>query len=97
MKSMQEIREDLKEIRYYYAKQKMFDNAAKIIGHGLLEKVDRYNKAMGNAPAKLIEIYYTLYVLNNTQAAVSYDWDITTEAVKQLNHQLCEYLQGVLD
>ena len=30
MKSLSEIREDLKEIRYYYSKKELFDKGAKV-------------------------------------------------------------------
>lgn len=96
MLSIQQIREDLREIRYYYSKQKMFDSAAKVIASALLEKVDRYNQAMKGAPARLYEVYISLYVQNNTQAALAYDWDLSVDYLKLLNRQLCEFLQKSL-
>ena len=96
MLSIQEIREDLREIRYYYSKQKMFDSATKVIASALLDKVERYNQAMKNASARLYDLYYSLYVQNNTQAALAYDWDLSVDYLKLLNRQLCEFLQKAL-
>lgn len=38
MVSMQEIRKDLREIRYYYAKQKHLDKASKEIAENAISK-----------------------------------------------------------
>ena len=47
MKTKEEVREDLKEIRYYCSKRKDFENAAKTIGSSaVVEKVKAYNEAM---------------------------------------------------
>ena len=96
MKTMQEVRQDLNEIRYYYSKQKLFDSTAQsVVGNAVLEKVQRYNRAMKNAPPRLYDVYISLYIQNNTQAALAYDWDFTPDYIKQLNRQLCEYLVTV--
>lgn len=47
---------------------------------------------MKNAPARLFNLYISLYTQNNTQAALAYDWDFSNDYIKQLNKQLCEYL-----
>ena len=42
MKTLQDVRRDLKEIRYYYSKQKLFDSTAQsVVGNAVLEKVQR--------------------------------------------------------
>ncbi len=93
MKTMQTIREDLREIRYYYAKQKMFDNASKtIVTCSVAEKVSRYNQVVKYAPARLFDLYISLYVQNNTQEALAFDWNFSTAYIKQLNKKLCEFL-----
>jgi len=93
MLTKQKVREDLKEIRYYYSKQKMFDDAGKtVVQSAVLEKVSKYNQAVKDAPARLFDLYISLYVQNNSQAALAYDWDFSTDYIKQLNKQLCEFL-----
>ena len=96
MLSLSEIREDLKEIRYYYSKQKLFDAAAHTAHSHILDLAQRYNNAIKNAPARLYDLYISLYVQNNTQAALAYDWGCTENYIKVLNKQLCEYLQHEL-
>ena len=93
MITIQKIREELREIRYYYSKQKMFDDAGiTIVQSSVLDKVNRYNQAIINAPARLYDLYISLYVQNNSQAALAYDWDFSTDYIKQLNKQLYEFL-----
>lgn len=92
MKTSQEIRRDLRAIRYYYSKQKEFEKAAETVGASkITETVKRYNQAVTNAPPRLYEVYVGLYVQNNTQEALAYDWDYSTEYVKRLTKQLCEF------
>ena len=50
MLSLSTIREDLKDIRYYYARKEMFDEAFKCTGeNAVVEKVQVYNEAMKSA------------------------------------------------
>ena len=97
MLPLEKIREDLKEIRYYYSKQKFFDDASKsVIQNTILEKVGRYNQAMKDAPVQLYDLYISLYVQNNTQSALAYEWDFTEVYMSNLNSKLCKYLQNTL-
>ncbi|MDE6549974.1 MAG: hypothetical protein K2M44_00505 [Clostridia bacterium] len=93
MITMQQIRQDLKEIRYYYSQRKELDAAALIIGeNAVVKKAKRYNLAIDRAPLILYRLYYGLYVMNNSQSALAYDWDKCVDYIKQLNGRLCDYL-----
>lgn len=47
MLSLEKIRADLKEVRYYYERKEMFDSAIGGIGlNAVLEKVKRYKQAV---------------------------------------------------
>ena len=91
MKSLEEIREDLKDIRYYYSKQKMFDHG--VVQNDVVEKATKYNEAMKKAPVRLYDLYVSLYINNNTQAALAFDWDVSCEYIKMQNKSSCEFLQ----
>ena len=66
------IKEDLKGIRYYYARRKLFEKASNTIGENLiLQKIDTYNKAIRTAPPRLYDLYVSLYLENNTQESLS--------------------------
>lgn len=51
MLSLAELRQDLKEIRYYYEHKELFDTAIGGVGlNDMLMKVERYNLAVQSAP-----------------------------------------------
>lgn len=89
------IREDLKDIRYYYVRKQMFDDAYKCTGkkNAIMEKVDLYNDIMSKASPKLFDLYYSLYIKNNTQEALSDQLGYTPEYIQMLNKQLLKFLQ----
>lgn len=97
MLTINQVREDLKEIRYYYSMQELFESAANTVKPvAILNKVERYNAAIKAAPARLYILYISLYVKNNTQAALADDWGYTREYIKEINQKLVEYLQKTL-
>ena len=94
MLSAEQVREDLKEIRYYYAMKHVFDAASKTVSaDSLLNKVARYNSVIKNAPARFYILYVSLYVQNTNQSELAEAWGFTREYIKELNGKLVEYLQ----
>lgn len=92
-----QVRNDLREIRYYYSMQDLFDRSAKTVKPlAILQKVERYNTAMQNAPARLFVLYVSLYVEKNTQAALALEWQLTSDYIKELNNKLISFLQSAL-
>ena len=66
--TLDQVKSDLKEIHYYYAKQKELDGASRTIGASkITKKVELYNEAVRNAPVKLYEVYVSLYVNNRSE------------------------------
>lgn len=97
MKTLQEIREDLAEIKFYYANEKEIIVAEKVTGQmRLTETVKTYNEAVSNAKGRLYMLYVSLYIHNNSQMVVADDWDCSVDYIKRLNRQLLQYLQGAL-
>lgn len=93
-----EVRNDLKEIRYYYAMKDLFDRSSQTVKPlAIVQKVEKYNTAMQNAPAKLYVLYVSLYVNNNTQSALAAEWQFSADYLKELNNKLIEYLQSTLE
>ena len=98
MKTLNQIREDLRAIRYYYEQKEQLERGAKHIGESaVVQMVEKYNAAVRNAPIRLYDLYLCLYVNNNTQAVVAEDKQCSTEYIRRLHKQLCEYLQQALD
>ena len=58
MITQEEIKNELKDIRFYYSKKTMFDAAFKETkGNSITDLVDKYNEAMKNAPTKRYGMY----------------------------------------
>ena len=93
----EEIRNDLKDIRYYYSMERLFLSGENVIrAEDVIEKVKHYNAVMSKAPAKLYAVYLGLYVNNNSQAALAEDWGYTERYVRRLSDKLCGYLERSL-
>ena len=89
-----EIREDLKDIRYYYSRKDAFEDAENTIGtNAVLQKVNRYNAIVQLAPPKLYDIYNGLYVQNYTQEALAFEIGYTSVYIQYLNKKLLFFLQ----
>lgn len=92
-----QIRSELKEVRYYYARKDVFDKAFKEIDNNVItELVKKYNEAVCTAPPKLFDIYVSLYVNNNTQESLSEQLDYSPDYVHKLNDKLIKFLQEKL-
>lgn len=90
--TIEEVKADLREIRYYYAHAKEFEGATKIIGkNSIEEKTEKYNAAIRKAPSRLYYIYLSLYIHFNTQTVAALDMDYSVGHVKRLNRELCEF------
>ncbi len=97
MVTLNAIREDLKNIRYYYARKELFESAKGIVGcSAIKEIIDRYNRIICEAPPKLYDVYVSLYINNNTQEALSIAWNYTPEYIQILNKKLLKFLQNKL-
>ena len=98
MITLNEIREDLKDIRYYYLRKDMFDEAYAYTGKGndITDKVERYNEAMRKDSPKLFDLYYCLYIKNHTQESLSDKLGYTPEYIQVLNKKLLKFLQSAI-
>ena len=88
------IKEDLKGIRYYYARKKLFEKASSTIGENLiLRKIETYNKVIRTATPRLYDLYVSLYLENNTQESLSESLGYSTEYISELNRKLVKFFQ----
>lgn len=91
------IREDLKNIRYYYARRDEMAQKAKILGECTVSKTaEEYNEVVCQAPPKLYELYYCMYVENNTQESAADKYGYAREHITRLNRQLLIFIQNHL-
>ena len=95
MKTMAQIRADLKAIRYFYSQKKVFDEAGAMVGvHKVADLAQRYNKVMLTASPWLFDLYIGLYVQNNTQESFSLKRHYTQDYVQRENKKLMQYLRS---
>lgn len=98
MISTSQVREDLRNIRYYYSRKSIFDKAIDTIGEiSIVDTVAKYNKAIQSASPRLYDLYLTLYVENNTQDSLSEKWGYCIEHMSRMNAQLVKFFQTQLE
>lgn len=92
--TLSEIREDLRDIRYYYARKELFEKVSGNVGINRIEdKIGRYNEAICLAPPRLYDLYVSLYLENNTQESLSEKLCYSAEYISKLNKQLVRFFQ----
>ncbi len=90
----EQLKYDLRQIRFYYQRKKVFDEANPIIGeNGTVGLAKKYNQAICNAMPQLYELYYKLYVEGLTQSAYAREAAYVADTVQKLHKQLLIYLQ----
>ena len=93
-----EIRNELRDIRFYYSRKAMFDESFKATGGNCVsELVNKYNEVMKYAPTKLYGIYVCLYVYGRTQENVANEMTYTPFYVYKLNNNLVEFLYNAFN
>ena len=93
--TIKEIKNDLKEIRYYYALVESLKLGSKLIPpQDIIEKVERYNEIIKKAPVQFYALYVGLYVSNNTQSELAEKWKVGKDFIKKLNAKFCTYLEN---
>ena len=94
MLTLATIRKDLKEIRYYYARKKLFEEAFESTGvNEIVSKAKRYTEVIVFASPKLYDLYVSLYINNHTQESLARELCYTPEYVQMLNKKLLKFLQ----
>ena len=57
MLTLKQIRDDLKDIRYYYSRKEAFEQGFRVVGsNDIVGKAKRYNTVMQSAPTRLYDI-----------------------------------------
>lgn len=93
-----QVREDLKDIRYFYIRKDMFEKPNFVVGKNkITETVEKYNKVICYASPKLYDIYVSLYIENNTQETLSDKLGYSLVYISKLNTQLIKFFQKQLE
>ena len=93
MKTVNEIRNELKDVRYYYSKREDFDYASKTFAQSsVIQKAELYTNIIKNAPPKLYDLYVAYIVNNNSQEVVADDWGFCVEYIKKLCRKMYDFI-----
>ena len=92
MITMETIKRDLEDIRYYHSRQEMFDKAFDSVGkNSILETLARYNKVICFAPPKIYEMYVYIYIKCCTQEVAAEELCYSVNYVYKLNKKILEF------
>jgi len=92
--TLAEVRDNLTEIRAYYAHKELFELGFKETGDNTIVKIARaFNDIMKYAPARMYELYVYLYINNHLQVEYADEFGYAPEYVRNLNKNLAEYIQ----
>lgn len=97
MCTSEQVKKDLRDIRYYFYRKKQLEEVAAVVGpapvKGLVEK---YNRAIREAPLRLYDLYACLCVRGLTLDAVAIELCYTPQYIRKLASELHSYLQNKL-
>ena len=94
MKTLQEIREELKMIREYHFALSSAGNGAEIlVPSDIARLMESCSRMVKGAPKPVQRAYRGLYERGCTQKALAAEWGVTEKYVQILNKRLLLYLQ----
>ena len=94
MFSLEQIREDLRDIRYYYAHKDVFDKNEVNVGVSVVKKkVEKYNAVIVFAPPRFYDLYVGLYVDGYAPAAFAMKSGYATNYLYKVNNELQSFFQ----
>lgn len=94
MTTLNEIRDELKEVKYYYSRQKYLDEAVGFVGvNEVMKIVHKYNAIACKAPIMLYDVYVCRIVKGLTQEATAMEFGIAADYSQKLYKQLLLYFQ----
>ena len=97
MLSVQQVRADLREIKYYYAMKDKIESTLNLVKPTTtLQKVQAYNIAMEKAPVRLYTVYVALYMKNKSMTVLAIEWGFSFEYIRHQNNNLIKYLQNAI-
>ena len=98
MKTLSEIRTDLKHIRLYHRYRQKISHPSKIIViPNLKNSLKIYANTIKTARKPLQRTYDGLYIRVLTQKALALEWGVTEKYIQILNKRLILLFQNVVD
>lgn len=94
MITLEQIRDDLRDIRYYYTHKAVFEDNVSCVGANIVkQKVERYNSLIVIASPKLYDLYVGLYVTGYTHGAYALKFGYAMTYIHKINGELMKFFQ----
>ena len=90
---LNDIRNELKNMRLYYAVLKEYPESKISYSN---ERYDLIKSIVNNAPRRIKDVFYGLYIDVNTQKQIALEWNVSEKYIQILNKRLLVYLQPLL-
>lgn len=98
MKTIQEIRNDLKEIRTYYLFKNRIAKGMEMVGdNAVVQLLDKYNTAIRSARANLYTVYICIYVNGLSHEDAACELNYSTQHVERLVKQMLVFFQKAFE
>ena len=95
--SKEQIRDDLKSIRYYYLHYRDIEKARQDCHLNFVSKVELYNQMIAFACVSLYKVYHELYIVGQTQEVASEKLHFTVEYISRLNIRLIAFFYAMMN
>ena len=97
MASIEQVKAELREIRYYYSRKEQLEDASHSIGPLPIQRIlENYNCAIRKAPLRLYDLYACLYIRGQTQEAIALDLGYTPQYIRKLINELFIFFRNNL-
>lgn len=91
--SEEQIKRDLRELKYYYSHRSSVEEHFKVTGTtGIKNLARKYEAAIRLAPIRLYDLFGCLYIQSKTQEEIAIDFGCSVEYIRKLNKELYEFL-----
>lgn len=97
MVPIEQVKAELREIRYYYSRKEQLEDASHSIGSLPIKRIlENYNCAIRKAPLRLYDLYACLYIRGQTQEAIASDLGYTPQYIRKLINELFAFFRNNL-
>ncbi len=98
MISIDQIKEELKEIKTYYAFNSKISDGAKLVGdNAVVSLIDKYNSAIRSAKANLYAAYIIVYVKGLSHEEAAYQLHYSSQHMERLLKNLFMYFKKTFE
>lgn len=94
MKSIQDIRNELKEIKTYYMFKTKIASGADLVGdNAVVQLLEKYNSIIRSAKTNLYTVYVCIYVNGLSHEETAYRLNYSPQHIERLVRQLLVFFQ----